>query len=235
MWWLSKATDAARRFFGGGGSSSSNPKPADSGFVIKPLHDGLEVVTKQFDDLTPLMQQIGTYLCQVSRVAFANQRWDGKKWLTRKASSLRPSIMGVVADLENGPEIHPNRFKDTPALVVTGNLRRSIRSEASKTSVRVFSTASYANKHNQGGSDSLPVTAAVKANLASLLKTNPALRPALGFLFNASTVSVNIPARPFLGVPQSSMPKINEMAAKFMQQKAEEARGKQAGGEAVGG
>jgi phage gpG-like protein len=196
----------------------------ESNVKVRVLHDGVQLLAKGQDDLSPLMEQIGRYLQQVSRISFLNQSFDGKKWAPRRGSANRPSILGAVQDLTDGPEIAASRFTDRPALVNTGNLRRSIRCLVNPKTVRITSTAPYAQLQNDGGTASLPVTQAVRSNLATLLRSQKQLRPALGFLFRRESVSATIPARPFLGVPSNAKAKIEAMAQEYLQSQAERAR-----------
>lgn len=191
----------------------------ESDFKIKKLRDGVQVLAKQFDDLSPLMERIGQYLVRVCQVAFLNQSFDGERWPARSA----PGILGIVQDLTDSPEVRESRFTDRPALVQSGALRRSIRALPGTKTVRITSSLPYAALHQHGGSSSLPVTQAVRQNLATFLRSRPNLRPKLGFLFRAAAVSAEVPARPFLGVPESSRPKLQEIARDWFEQRAREA------------
>lgn len=199
MWWLYN------------GASKSSVKD-DGGFKVKTTRDGVQIMAKRLTDLLPLMQRIGEYLKKRSQIAFLNQAYGNKKWPARKT----PSIMGIVQDLTQGPDVSVARFNERPALVDSGNLRRSIRYAAGRKTVTLYSTAEYANLMQQGGPSSLPVTASVKANLATFLRSNRDLRPRLGFLFNRTSVSVIVPPRPFLGNYKEAKPQIEELALNFL-------------------
>jgi phage gpG-like protein len=166
--------------------------------------------------LDPLLNRIGRYLTQVSRAAFANQRFDGKPWPPRSL----PNIAGIIRDLEHGRFNSERLNKSTPALVDTGALRRSIRYRlVGAKSVGVYSLEPYSGIHQEGGTDVIPVTDSVKQNLKGLLKAMPQLRQSLGFLFRKNALSVNVPARPFLGVPESSKARIQEMIDDHLKRK----------------
>lgn len=195
MWWLSRATSV------------------NGDWEVKILKDGIMVVGGRVQDLSPLMRNIATYLKSLSRVAFLNQSFGGHKWPARTT----PSILGIVADLANGPDVHEARFKDRPALVDTGRLRSSFNAVTSARSVQIVSRAPYAKLMNDGGLASLPVTQAVKGNLKTLLKSDPSLRPALGFLFRRDEVHAEIPPRPFIGVTDNARGKINKMLLDYLE------------------
>lgn len=194
------------------------------GFKVRILKDGVRVLAKQIEQLFPLMDKLGNYLCQVSRAAFQNQSWDGQKWAEKKAGPLTPSIMGSVEDLSKGPEIAASRFAARPALVNTGALRRSFKAMPTAKTVKIVSTMPYAQLQNEGGLNILYVTKAVRQNLAAYLRRMPNLRPHLGFLFNAWQVEATIPARQFIGVPESSRAKIDAMVQEYMQKQADAAK-----------
>lgn len=180
------------------------------GFTVRITRDGVKVLAKQVQNLTPLMEEIGRYLVKVSQVAFANQRWDGKAWEPKQV----PSVMGIVEDLSEGPSFDASRW-DPKALINTGALRRSIRFTTSPKSVRMGSSLPYAERHHAGGLNILPITQTVRRNLATLIRANPSLRPALGFLFRKFEVEATVPARPFLGAPKSSKPRIEEITKRY--------------------
>lgn len=208
MWWLGRQTNSAGEW------------------KIRTLRDGVQVLAKQFDDLGPLMTLIGEHLKLVSQVAFLNQSFDGKKWPERAGSARRPSILGAVADLTHGASISASHFTGRPALVNTGALRASIRYLPGVKTVRVISTepTEKVTTMNDGGTASLPVTATVKNNLATLLRGHPELRPGLGFLFRRTEVLTEVPARRFLGVAAKSKAKIEELTRNYLEAAAESAR-----------
>ena len=176
----------------------------------------VQILKKNARNVEPLLNRIGRYLTQVSRVAFANQRFDGERWPPRSL----PNIAGIVRDLEEGEFNSDRMTKATPALVDTGALRRSIRYRLTgPKTVGIYSTERYAGLHNNGGTNAIPVTDEVKSNLKILLKALPQLRKSLGFLFRRTSLSVTVPARRFLGVPDASRERIQEMTDEFFQRK----------------
>jgi phage gpG-like protein len=213
-WWTGKDTSIYRS---GGGEARND-------FSVRTLRDGVQALSKQFEDLTPLMEELGRFLDAKVLVTFISQTFNGRRWPARQGSASKPSILGVVADLTEGPEVHANRFKDRPALVDTGTLRRSIRFTTSRNSVHLRSTMPYADRAEKGWHARLPITQAVRGNLATLLRGNPSLRPALGFLFRRPSVDADVPPRPFIGVQDKDKAKINEMVRDYLQDKAESAR-----------
>lgn len=195
------------------------PQEKPNEWKIRPVKDGVQFIAKNFKDLSPLMERVGQYLKSVSLVAFANQRFDKKEWPARKT----PSIMGIVEDLSRGPYVSDERFKSRKALVNTGNLRRSLSIVVSPKTVRITSNMPYATLHNEGGLNILPITATTRRNLSTFLKSHPSLRSSLGFLFRKWEVEANIPQRQFMGMPESSRPKIEEIAKKYFDDLAKQA------------
>lgn len=176
----------------------------------------VQLASRNAEKLTPLLERIGSYLVKVSQVAFANQRFDGKQWPARSL----PNYAGIVRDLNQGQFNEDRLTKARPALVDTGNLRRSIyyRLISNKT-VGVASSAPYAALHQEGGTDVIPISDAAKSNLAQLLSSFPKLRPTLGFLFRRNELTVNVPQRKFLGVPDASRSKIRDLIDKHLKAK----------------
>lgn len=184
----------------------------DSDFKVRVLRDGVQVLAKSLDDCSTLMERVGQYLAQASRAAFTNQSFDGVAWPPRHASESHPSVLTAVQDLTDGPHLSDAAFRPRPALKNSGALSRSIRAVVTgPKTVRLVSDRPYAQLMHAGGPSSLPVTESVKTNLATLLRGSPNLRPALGFLFRVDEVHAEIPARPFLGVAESSRARVAEL------------------------
>lgn len=169
---------------------------------------GVQILKKHSGDLSGALDRVGQYLVRLAQSAFANQRHGGIPWAPRGV----PSILGVVQDLESGPAVRAERFQPRPALVVTGNLRRSLyAAKGGPKTVYLRSTADYARLMNDGGVSSRSVTKTVRDNLKEFLRANKGLRGALGFLFRRDEVHSEVIARDFLSIPDSSKPKIQAM------------------------
>src|SRR3989304_3386719 len=123
-------------------------------------------LASQGQKLKPFLESIGAYPVGLSHKSFAQQEWQGARWIARSV----PNIPGIVRDLERAPSIQPKRFESRPALVDTGDLSKSIHSRViGSRAVEVFSTSPYASLHQDGGDWSMSISETAKKNLKIIL------------------------------------------------------------------
>lgn len=190
------------------------------GFTVRVIDTNryFEEMFKRSQDATRLFLRVGQLLVTASRNAFDQQAYAGKAWPARRT----PNVMGVVRDLESGATVKDSRFSGRPALIDTGELKRSIGwSLLGAKAVRVTATAPYAGLHNNGGTSSRAVSATVKSNLSIFLKSRPDKRGVLGFLFRRGSVSARVPARPFMGITPLLQAQVNSATKDFILQRGE--------------
>lgn len=161
----------------------------------------VQVLARQVDDTAPVLDRIGQYLIRLGREAFTQQSFGGKAW----AATTTPNYALIVRKLDRGVFDTRDLTRSRPALVDTGALRDSLfyRVLGRKT-VEVGSLLPYAALHQHGGASTVPVTASARNNLRDLLRIAPRLRDDLGWLFRRSAITVQVRARPFLGVPDAA-------------------------------
>lgn len=190
------------------------------GFTVRVIDQNryFEEMFKRSQDATRLFLRVGRLLVTASRNAFDQQSYAGKAWPTHRV----PNVLGAVRDLEAGATVKESRFEGRPALIDTGELKRSIGwSLLGAKAVRVTATAPYAATQNNGGASSRAVSATVKANLSIFLNARPDRRGALGFLFRRGSVSARVPARPFLGITPLLQAQVSSATKDFILQRGE--------------
>lgn len=190
----------------------------------------VEVLNRGLRDLAPAMKRIGILLVGRSKEAFTTQRRGGFAWPGRAV----PNVPGILRDLERGTNIKARRFQDRPALKDTGALRRSIAWKPMTDHTLVFglpgaadSIRAYGQRHQLGGTETIRVTATMRANLAKWLRRERKARAkrtrlqqegrtlskadpnALGWLFNTPEVEITVPSRPFILVTALEREEIN--------------------------
>lgn len=174
----------------------------------------VQLLAKGLDDAGHLMNAWGMYLTEAAQRSFTDQRSpDGKAWPARGLPSYGNLIPGLNAGRFDSAWLTSSR----PALVQTGRLRNAItyRVPSPKT-VEVINPTEYASLMEKGGSRTLQITTTGKANLLATLKLFPALRPKLGWLFRATNVTIDIPARPWTGISQKMREDLMAMAGIFL-------------------
>ena len=158
----------------------------------------VEVLDDLLGKQEAILTRIGAHLEEVATRAFREQGRPRRSWGPR----MTPNVPGVVNALNKGSEPKQRDLQPSPALIGTGNLRRSIRARAVKgNSVEVGTTVSYATLMQEGGTSIVTLTPDGRQNLVKFLRrnrTNQSLVENLGWLFQKPTFTVNVRARPFL-------------------------------------
>lgn len=155
------------------------------------------------------LKAIGALVTARSQARFTSQSFGKAAWLPRAV----PNIMGIVADLEAGRGFKERRLQGRPALIDYGRLKGSITFRLSgPREVEIGTNLPYAARLQHGGESTLPVTKKVKDGLAKLLRDRKELRPMLGFLFRRDEVSVEIPARKFVGMDPQDRQDVRKIA-----------------------
>jgi phage gpG-like protein len=159
----------------------------------------LSVLRGRFERPELAMRAAGALLVGKAQRSFRAQRRGRVQWPERGA----PNVAGILSDMNAGREPPSRRFEARPALIDTGNLRRSIHFIVSGPDrITLIASATYASQHERGGTSTQPVTRAAIRNLTDFLRRRRDLRPRLGFLFNlyrtGQPLRTNIPRRPFL-------------------------------------
>ena len=169
----------------------------------------LRVIAKLVKDATPALAAIGAFLVAQSGRAFREQRFGNREWPARRI----PNVPGIVQDLNRGSPPKARRFQGRPALVDTGNLRRSITfSVQAPRSVVVGTTLPYAGIHQTGGlTEPVILTPVGRDTLARVLRRDRNLTDDLGHLFSKPTVFRNVPARPFVGLQPGDSQEIEKI------------------------
>lgn len=188
--------------------------------------------------LKRVLKSIGTLLVGVSDKAFADQRLGDVNWPARYPGQGTPklNLAGAVEDLKHGSAIKSRRFEDRPALISSGELKRSVAFQVfeGRGAVAVGSALDYANKHQSPNpADRLSkqsITDTFKETLKLFLrkqrrkaksKKQPAAKreqaamisKRMGFLFRASELTTRVAWRPFVGVTPEAARKIPQIVA----------------------
>lgn len=164
------------------------------------------------------MRAAGAQLVGKAQRSFRQQARGSVQWPARN----NPNVAGILADLNAGREPPSRRFTDRPALIDTGNLRRSIHFIVSgRDRITLIASASYASQHERGGTSQQNVTPQAVRNLVALLRRRKDLRQRLGFLFQLYRTNqplvTNIPARPFLRPTREDMAEMARLVRRVMQ------------------
>lgn len=171
-----------------------------------------------------LLKRIGVLLVAQAKRAFVLQRFGAILWPERYPNQTggKLNVAGAVSDLANGPTIKARRWDARPAGRDTGELMRRLTYRVIGDRLEVGSDVPYAQKFHAGGESVLPITQAVRANLAIWLRRHrkrvrKAARLAgtlgprggtprtfedrvLGPLFARDVLITSSPARPFVGL-----------------------------------
>jgi phage gpG-like protein len=180
--------------------------------------DALRVLSKVAGgDATAALTKVGALLVASSQRAFRDQAFNGVMWPPR----LVPNIPGIVSDLNRGVTPPARRFQERPALVDTGNLRRSITFNVdSPTSVVVGTSVPYASVHQTGGQTVVQVNDQGRAGLAKLLGTarGRQFQAQLGAALNSEAIFRNVPSRPFVGLQKTDAAKIEQILGQSIEE-----------------
>ncbi len=170
------------------------------------MADGVDI------DFRTAMDRIGKYLREKARSRFRDQSFAGEEWDERAV----PNIAGIISDFQERGRtpggIPKRRFDPRPALIDTGELRKSIdyRVEDDGTTVTVGTNLPYAQKMQEGGVSRFDIDQATGAKLKRLATTakvknlDDAERVArrLESVAEMDTFEVEIPPRTFLGIDE---------------------------------
>lgn len=160
----------------------------------------------------PLLERIGVVLLAQAQRAFTEQ---GKGPNLRWPERMNPNIAGVLRDLDSGGAVRPRRFQGRPALIDTGELRRSLKFVVRGRSVEVVSTVPYANTMQQGGPSTIEITDAMRRNAPEAMNRYEALREVLPKVLRKKTLTINVRPRPFLLITDQDLQELSEEITEF--------------------
>jgi len=164
------------------------------------------------ENVEGVLKEIGALLTGRTQAAFREQGRT-RKWPPRST----PNIAGVLRDLEGGAAPKSRRWDPVPALVDTGRLRGSWSWKITgKDTVEVGTTVPYARKHQEGGSESLKVTQAMKDRLAKWLKRAKERGESLRWLLQVDQVQIKIPQRVMLEITPQDKKDILAMVQRWL-------------------
>jgi phage gpG-like protein len=189
---------------------------------------------RALDNPTPVLKQIGALAVKTSRDAFREQRFGTFAWPRRYPNQSEPilNIAGALDDLSKGPRIKDRRFEARPALIDTGQMRRSPTwNVETNWTLAIGTNDPKAAAHQRGDVVTTTITQTMRDNLAAYLKRarrgrnrlskggDPAravaaderlkmVRRRLGFIFKADSRKTKLNKRPFLGWPDVLQKKI---------------------------
>mgnify|MGYP003139361850 FL=1 len=153
-------------------------------------------------DLKPVLKRWGMIGVEASINAFREQSYGGVTWQPRAV----PNVYGLIADFDDGRNPPKRRLEARPALVDTGNLKRSISFRTSKDSVTIGTQVKYAARLHEGGPiQSRKITEKVQRRAAKYIaKQTDAMQKRLNFLLSPSllgeTLTGEVEPRPFVGM-----------------------------------
>lgn len=132
-------------------------------------------ISRAFDDPTPYLKQVGALFLATAQESFSKQGLTSK-WPER----LVPNIPGIIRDLEHSTSIKGRRWEGRPANIDTGLLKKSLsptvqlplprKTGQARAEVTIGTVVPYATKLQEGGKETIPITANVRKNLAALLR-----------------------------------------------------------------
>lgn len=140
-----------------------------------PSHDALNegsrlrMLRGLFDDPRALLTAMGALTVKQSQRAFREQRMGNVRWKTRGDTRMNPNWPAILADMAAGRASVPERrFRDSPVLVDTGMLKRSVTWRlVGRDTVEIGSNLPYAGVLHAGGeSKTVPITKAVQDRLS---------------------------------------------------------------------
>lgn len=170
-----------------------------------------------------LLDQIGALYVSASQKSFSEQRWGSTAWPARYPSQRSPkiNIAGVIKDFNAGRRKPlKSRFQDRPALVDTGDLKRSISHrvvvEGGEAYVEIGTTLPYATLQQYGGTSTIVITEAARDAARKWLGTKEGY-PFRSRLWRIVSVrsgiyTVDVIGRRFVG----TTPELEKRAAKMI-------------------
>lgn len=146
-------------------------------FRLRLVHfGGVTTIEENIRDLSGVLDSVGFFLVSVSQRAFAEQGNPPGSWPARRV----PNIAGVISDLRHSSRIKDRRFDPRPALVDTGELRRSVWWETHQNGVTIGSygpAQAYADvQHSGGESETEEITSDVVKRLREWLQRDAGAR-----------------------------------------------------------
>lgn len=149
--------------------------------------------------LPEILDKVGRYMVGRLKSAFNEQRRGNRSWQARSV----PNRAGIIRDLAAGRMIANRRYESRPAGIDTGSLKRSVTYQVERNAVLFGSELPYAQRFHDGGSETLPITPAMKKRISAMLRNagnDRRLRTALGPLLRRSEWDVKTPPRPLFTV-----------------------------------
>lgn len=164
------------------------------------------------------LKQVGKVKERAARDSFRHQSFFEFGWEVRYPSQEPPhiNVAGAIADFQEG-RTKPlgRRFQQSPVLIDSGSLRRSISYQVrpNEDSVEVGSTLPYAANHQWGGVSTQPVSEEAKKRMRTWIFKKGGMQLGGGKLIPATQPNVRqwdtvVVQRPFLGVPKGLEPEI---------------------------
>lgn len=160
------------------------------------------------------LKQVGVLMVAESQAAFKKQTFGRKKWDARAPIN----VYGLIADFSLPKTPPGRRFDNRPALVDTGQLRRTIDYDfLGAKEIEVGSNLDYSGVLNFGGPiESKPITEAVQSRIARWLKTQTGtIRSKLSWLvfpsMTGKTLKGEVAPRPFVGLTDQTVEDIIEV------------------------
>lgn len=195
--------------------------------------DGIKKLMDALEDPTPILERIGALGSAYSQRAFEIQQFGDDQWAQKYPNQEEPfiNIAGVISDFNFGksrPRV--KNFQRTPALVDSGFLKKSITHEVEgKESVRWGTSAYYAQKLQDGGTNTIPITPDAKDRMRAWLFTKKGkvrkgregyAKKLKRFLNpNIAQYTVKITPRPFVGITEQLSDDIKEMLKRYFEEK----------------
>jgi phage gpG-like protein len=187
------------------------PGPYDPAEVPSATRTILARLKAKLKEKRPILKKIGLLIEARSQLAFKEQRLGSYDWPERYPSMGTPfiNVAGAASDLRFSDNVKSRRFDRRPVLEDQGQLKRSVTTLVVGDDHVVVGTSGtpYATIHQSGGLSEMPVTQAMRDNLAKVLKRakkakDPRLAALkkLGFLFAVDKLTTRVWQRPFIGI-----------------------------------
>jgi phage gpG-like protein len=192
--------------------------------------DSIRRFRARLRNLRPALDSIGAYLQSESVASFAAQRLGEYRWNERYPQQEEPfiNIAGVLAYAGQGKTPRKFHFDRRPALVGTGNLRRSIAYTVAGPGLVEIGVAggarSYGALHQFGGTSKLAITETTRRVLRNWLFTKKGKdrKGKAGYaaklvpLLNQNVYSQSVYKRPFIGCTPENGAEIRRIVTHFL-------------------